>query len=320
MAKNLALNEGSQLPADTALIERTRDSIRASKADGTLRAYRADWRSFEAFTDQHKIEALPALPEAVAAFLQSEADQGRKASTLARRVAAIKFAHESAGMPTPTDSKIVKDAMKGLRRILGTRPDKKKPVTADMALKLIAHTDDSLTGLRDKAILLLGFAGAFRRSELAALTTDDLKFSDNGVDILIRRSKTDQAGEGQSVAIIRGRSACPVEAVKDWLEAAEITKGPVFRGLFKGGKRIRASAISDKAIYDLVKKYAAKAGLDAADFGAHSLRSGFLTSAAEAGASISKMQAVSRHKSVDVLIGYVRHADRYKDHAGDGLL
>jgi integrase len=186
---------------------------------------------------------------------------------------------------------------------------------AAMAAK--AGTD--LKGLRDRAILLLGFAGAFRRSELTALNLDDLRFCDGGLRVTIRKSKTDQEGMGSTIAIARGSIACPVDAVLAWVKAATIIKGPVFRPVTRTGK-ISAKRLSARAIAELVKTYARRAGLRAADFSGHSLRSGFLTSAAARGASIFKMMDVSRHKSIDTLRGYVRDAEMFRDHAGNGLL
>jgi integrase len=178
---------------------------------------------------------------------------------------------------------------------------------------------ERIKGLRDRALLLLGFGGAFRRSELVALDVADIEETDEGLRVTIRRSKTDQEGMGVTIAIARGGAYCPVRAVRAWLDAAGITEGPVFRPVRKGGK-VRDQRLSAKSVCDLVKAYADQVGLDGAAFGAHSLRSGFLTSAARRGASIFKMRDVSRHKSMDVLQTYVRDADLFRDHAGAGLL
>ena len=176
-----------------------------------------------------------------------------------------------------------------------------------------------LKGIRDRALLLLGFAGAFRRSELVALDVADLEETEDGFKIIIRRSKTDQEGYGATIAIVRGGATCPVKAVKAWLQGAGISDGPLFRPVAKGG-RVGARRLTGKSVCDLVKTYAKRLGLKAADFGAHSLRAGFLTSAARRGASVFKMRDVSRHKSMDVLQAYVRDADLFRDHAGAGLL
>jgi site-specific recombinase XerD len=184
---------------------------------------------------------------------------------------------------------------------------------------MITTAGTDMKGLRDRALLLLGFAGAFRRSELVALDLIDMEFCDGGLRVTIRRSKTDQECIGATIAIVAGSIVCPVKAVQAWLGAAGITIGPVFRPIGKGG-RVGGARLSDGAVANIVKAAARRVGLNAADFSGHSLRSGFLTSAASRGASIFKMMDVSRHKSVDTLRGYVRDADLFKDHAGAGLL
>jgi integrase len=178
---------------------------------------------------------------------------------------------------------------------------------------------DTLIGKRDRALLLLGFAGAFRRSELVALTVADLIEAEGGFRVLIRRSKTDQEGQGQEIAIPAGGKLRPVEAIKTWLAAARIATGPVFRPVAKGG-RVLPQPLTDRSVANIVKAYAAEAGLDPDLFSGHSLRAGFLTSAAEAGASLLKMAEVSRHASLDTLRGYVRRADLFRDHAGAAFL
>jgi integrase len=176
-----------------------------------------------------------------------------------------------------------------------------------------------MIGRRDRALLCLGFAGAFRRSELCALEVADLTEVPDGLRILIRRSKGDQEGQGQEVAIPRGYKLRPVEAVQTWLAAAEISSGPVFRAVTRGG-RVSCEAMVDDSAARIVKRYASRVGLDPASYAGHSLRSGFLTSAAEAGASIFKLSEVSRHKSLDTLRGYVRRVDLFKEHAGAAFL
>ena len=184
---------------------------------------------------------------------------------------------------------------------------------------MVALCPDSLIGKRDRALLCLGFAGAFRRSELCALEVADLTEVPDGLRILIRRSKGDQEGAGQEVAIPRGYKLRPVEAVQTWLNSAGITSGPVFRAVALGS-RMSETALADDSAARIVKRYAKRVGLDAAAYSGHSLRSGFLTSAAEAGASIWKLSEVSRHKSLDTLRGYVRRVDLFKEHAGAAFL
>jgi integrase len=177
----------------------------------------------------------------------------------------------------------------------------------------------TLKGKRDRALLALGFAMAARRSELVALQAEDLAKVPDGYRVTIRRSKTDQEGQGASIAVPRGARPRPIEAVQTWLTAAGITAGSVFRPVTKGGI-VGAAGLSASAVRSIVMAYARRAGLDPAAYGAHSLRAGFVTSAAAAGASVFKMQAVSRHRSMDVLAGYVRDADAFRDHAGAAFL
>jgi site-specific recombinase XerD len=176
-----------------------------------------------------------------------------------------------------------------------------------------------MKGLRDRALLLLGFAGAFRRSELVALDVADLEETEEGMRVAIRRSKTDQEGKGEVIGITRGSVNCPVKAVKTWLQATSITGGPLFRPVTKGS-RVGNSRLTDKSVAGIIKTYARRLGLNEADFSGHSLRSGFLTSVARRGASVFKMRDVSRHKSMDVLQSYIRDAELFRDHAGAGLL
>lgn len=299
-------------------LDRAVDLARQEKAPATRRAYGSDFRIFEAWCAGRGITALPATPETVAAFLASEVERGIKPSTIGRRVAAIRYAHRLACYSVPTDDERVKATVRGIRRSLGTAPRKKTPATAERVIAMTLATGDGVKALRDRALLLLGFAGAFRRSELVALDCKDIEETEAGLKITIRKSKTDQEGQGATIAIVPGSVACPVAALKSWRDAASITAGPVFRSVRKGGKvGVRLSA---QSVADIVKAAAGSLGLDPAVFAGHSLRSGFLTSAAKRGASLFKMMDQSRHRSVDTLRGYVRDAEIFKDHAGAGLL
>jgi site-specific recombinase XerD len=292
---------------------------RAEKAAATRRAYRSDFNLFRTWCETKRVSALPAQPETVSAFLAVEANRGAKPSTIGRRLAAIRYAHKLAGHEPPTNSEAVKATLRGIRRTTGSAPARKAPATADKIVAMVTMAGNDSKGLRDRAILLLGFAGAFRRSELVALDLTDLEFCNGGLRVRIRKSKTDQEGLGATIAIVPGSIACPVEATRNWIEAAGIAEGPLFRPVSRGSG-ISDHRLSDRAVADIVKAYARRVGLNAADFSGHSLRSGFLTSAARRGASIFKMMDVSRHKSVDTLRGYVRDAEIFRDHAGTGLL
>jgi site-specific recombinase XerD len=317
-------------------LARAADFARADKAENTRKAYRSDFTRFQAFCAQHRLSPLPATPQTLAAFLATEATQA-KASTIERRLAAIRYAHTLAGLKNPTDDERVKATARGIRRTLGTATAKKAPITDDtlgvilatLTAKSIALTakkrrktqgakpDRTIVDLRDRALLLLGFAGAFRRSELVALNVADLVETKQGLRVAIRRSKNTH--DVATVAIPRGRRTCPVLALKAWLAAATITKGPIFRRINKAG-RVLPDRLTAQSVALIVKARARRAGLDPEQFSAHSLRAGFLTSAARHGASLFKMMDVSRHRSLSTLKGYVRDGELFADHAGKGLL
>jgi site-specific recombinase XerC len=202
-------------------IEKAADLARQEKAQATRRAYVSDFAIFRGWCAGRGVSALPATPESVAGFLACEVDRGIRPSTIGRRVAAIRYAHKLAGHAVPTDDERVKATVRGIRRSLGTAPHKKTPATAERVIAMALGTGDGLKGLRDRALLLLGFAGAFRRSELVALDCEDIEENETGLKITIRHSKTDQEGEGATIAIVRGSIACPVEALKAWREFEE---------------------------------------------------------------------------------------------------
>jgi site-specific recombinase XerD len=301
-------------------IDRAASYARQDKAESTRAAYRSDFAIFRTWCASRGVNALPATPETVAGFLAAQAEAGLAASTISRRGAAIRYAHKLAGHERPTNSEVVKATLRGIRRAVGTAPKgRKAPMIAEIMHRVSRAAALDLKGLRDRALLLLGFGGAFRRSELVALNVEDVEFTDDGLRVTIRKSKTDQEGVGVTIAIVRGGACCPAKALREWLDTAKIESGPIFRPVRKGN-RVGDSRLTGKTVCVLVKAYAALIGLDATTIGAHSLRSGFLTSAARRGASVFKMRDVSRHKSMDVLQSYVRDADLFRDHAGAGLL
>ncbi len=300
-------------------VEAAASFAKAEKAVGTRRAYRSDFAIFQAWCADRGASALPAEPATVAAFLAWEANRQTRPSTIRRRVAAIRYAHKLTGHGGPTDDERVRATVRGIRRAVGTAPTKKTPATADRIMAMAPVASARLADLRDRALLLLGFAGAFRRSELVALDIEDIEETKEGLRVMIRRGKTDQEGKGTVIAIVRGAVTCPVAAYRAWIETAHISTGPVFRPIAKGG-RIKATRLTDRSVAKIIKAHAARIRLDPAAFSGHSLRAGFLTSAAAQGASIFKMIDVSRHRSVDTLRGYVRDAELFRDHAGAGLL
>ena len=293
-----------------------------SRAKSTWRAYRSDWQQFESWCGNVGLATLPAEPETIPMFVASQATAGLNPSTLTRRLAAIRLIHLGAGHPSPHNTIKVTEVMRGIRRNWGRPPDRKAPAI-DQVIKQMVDTVDQETakGQRDRALLLFGFAGAFRRSELVALNTWNLEYRDEGVKVTIDVSKTDQEAQGQTIAMVRQPKSpyCPVRALEDWLTVAKIERGALFLRMHRGDNvgKIRLSA---QSVAIIVKDYAHKVGLDSAQYSGHSLRRGFLTSAARNRASIFKMADQSRHKSLDVLRQYVQEEEMFKNNAGDGLL
>jgi site-specific recombinase XerD len=302
------------------LSESALDYGRAALSANTMRAYSGDWEEFQTWCADRGRGALPAAPATVANFASALAGAGKKVPTIARKLAAVRFFHRGAGQENPTDNAGVSAILKGIRRTVGTAPRQKAPATVDVIHALMARiAPDTLQGKRDRALLLLGFAGAFRRSELVAITVEDLTFSEEGVDVFLPKSKTDQEAKGQSVAVLNGKALKPADRLQEWLDAAEIITGPIFRRINRGD-HLRDEPLTAQTVALIVKRYAAAAGLDFEKLSGHSLRAGFVTSAAENRASISRIMEVTRHRDPRTVETYVRRADRFKDHAGDGFL
>jgi len=312
------------LPAlSVAEIDAARAFVEASRAPSTQRAYDADWRRFVLWCQQRATAALPASPALVAVYLSFLADRRLAPPSVARALAAIAHVHRRAGYVPPQstrDGMVITDALAGIRRSRPAPPDQEDPADAEILHHLLQSiTGNSLPALRDRALIAFGMALAARRSELVALDVADLAWEDKGVRVTIRRSKTDQEAMGVVVAVPDGRRLAPLPHLRAWLEAAGITAGAIFRPLWKGG-RVRDARLSDHAVARIIQARAAAAGLDPARYAGHSLRAGFVTAAARAGADIWKIQQVSRHKSMQVLSGYVRDAGLFDDHAGDPFL
>ena len=295
----------------------------ASRAASTRLIYDADWRRFQTWCAARGVPPLPADPVAVARFCAGEAEAGRAPSTITRRLAAIGWAHKLAGLKPPQHADgggAIAEVMAGIRRSRAAPPAQKAAADADVLRDMLrACSGDELRAVRARAVLAIGFAGAFRRSELVALRVEDIRRDAEGIRVVIRRSKADQEGEGAMVAIPHGDRLRPVAALDAWLAAARVAEGFVFRRIGRAGQ-VTDEPMSDRAVARLVQAVARAAGYDPALFGGHSLRAGFITSAARTGASIFKIQEISRHRSLQVLAGYVRDAQIYRDHAGSGFL
>ena len=237
-----------------------------------------------------------------------------KTSTIGRRVAAIGYAHRLLDLPDPTTSETVRRQVRGIRRTIGAA-QKKAPVTAEILAAMFSHVPAGIAGQRDHALLEIGFSGAFRRSELVALDVADLIDDRDGLRNTIRKSKTDQEGEGQEIAVPHGRHVRPVEAVREWMAAAGMTEVAMFRPVSRSG-RVLDGRLTDKSVSDIVKRYAATIGLSVADFGGQSLRAGFVTTAADRDVSETRNMDVIRHKETRIVRGYIRRANAFKGHAG----
>lgn len=291
----------------------------ASKAPATWQAYHADMRAFRAWCLGHDRDPLPAAPSSVALFLRHEAARGLKVSSIARRVSSIAYAHREAGHRSPTDDPHLKAIWAGLRRTLGVAPRRVAPATTDVIRRMLATCNDDTGGLRDRALLLVGFSGAMRRSELASLDVGDVAAVPEGRLVIIRRSKTDQEGAGQEVAIPFGSdpALCPVRQLDAWVDATAIEDGPLFRRVDRHGNV--GARLSGRAVAEVVKRRARAAGLDPTQFSGHSLRAGFATAAAQGGARELDIARQTRHKSLEMLRIYVRKASAFEDNAAARL-
>jgi integrase len=304
-----------------SLAGQAREFAAAAKAENTLRAYAADWNDFRDWCMAHQLPALPAPPDTVALYLTDRAGT-LKTSSLARRLTTINRAHEAAGHPSPATMRhaVVSEVWKGIRRKKGTAEEGKKPfLTADLR-KIIAELPDDLQGKRDRALLLAGFAGGFRRSELARLRLEDFKETPEGMVAWLRRSKTDQEGQGRPVALPYGSDplTCPVRALQSWIQAAAISAGPLFRAVDQLGM-VSAQALAADSVAWIVKRAVRRAGMEPAEYSGHSLRSGLATQAAMNGASELAIMKQTGHRSLATVRKYIRDGALFRDNAATKL-
>jgi integrase len=300
-------------------LEQAREFIRASKAENTLRGYRSDWRNFVAWCEGHGVCPLPAMPEVVASYIAECAGRLR-VGTIQRRLNPIAEAHKAVGVESPTSSGMVRNTLKGIRRRLGVAPAQKAPALTEDIRAMIGVADDGLIGLRDRALILLGFAGAFRRSEVVGLDVGDLDFGKDGLTIILRRSKTDQTAEGRKIGIPYGSNpdTCPVRILQSWLEVDGLAEGPVFRSINRHG-RLCPGRLAPADVARVVKKLALRAGLDPARYAGHSLRAGHATSAAIAGASERSIMKQTGHRSVQMVRRYIRDGSLFRENSAGKL-
>lgn len=306
----------------TTLAGRAEAFAAAARSPRTRLAYASDWRDFLAFCARQQLApALPVDPATVALYLTDLAARA-KASTVTRRAAALSQIHQLAGHSSPTELPALRKLLAGIRRSLGTAPAVKRPLLASDVAAIVRQLPATRIGLRDRALLLVGFAGAFRRSELAALNWEDLEEQPQGLAVTIRRSKTDAEGQGRKVGLPRGREACPVAALAAWREECGATlggatSGPVFRRVDRHGRLL--ARLSGQAVALVVKRRAAAIGLEASEFSGHSLRAGLATSAALAGKSERAILLQTGHRSTAMLRRYIRNGSLFQDNAAEGI-
>lgn len=287
--------------------------IEAALSENTRRAYRQDLDDFLRWHGG----GLPCTPEVLAAYV---ADRAQRLSpyTISRRVVAISRAHTSQGLPDPSKADLVRTVLRGIRKTHGVPQRQAAPLLKHDLLELLPSTTD-VHSLRDRALILLGFAAALRRSELVALDVQDLSIVEHGLIVHVRRSKTDQAGGGHKIAVPYGRTtACPVKAVACWLQAGSLTEGAIFRPISKGGA-VQPARLSSQSVALILRQRAAAAGLNIANLSAHSLRAGLATSAAQAGIAAHKIQMQTRHRSLEMLLRYIRDGNLFDDNAAGFL-
>lgn len=310
----------------TALQARANEYAAGSRAINTRRAYKWGWKPFEAWCRREKLAALPASGETLARYLADMADNGFAVASIKLALTAISQQHEAAGVENPRGTRAVRDVSKGIRRTKSVRQVQKAPILIPMLRAMVAALPrGTKSSIRDAAILLLGFSGAFRRSELVSLQLEDIEFTGDGVRILLRKSKTNQEGKPDWVNIPNGEheETCPVRALKSWITelcAALFDlhpRGPVFREITRYGN-IKAG-LTARAVAEVVKARASAAGFDPAMYSGHSLRSGLATSAAQAGKPEREIMAQTRHKSTEVLRRYIRAVTPFAANAAKGI-
>jgi integrase len=292
----------------------------ASHAMATKEAYAKDWRAFTGWCDKMGLSALPADPSTVVLYMTFRAELGRKPSVLDRELTTISIAHTNLNLVSPRQHPDVRRLMKGIRRTKGTRQRQATPLLPKSLRAISAGLPDKLAASRDRALLLIGFAGAFRRSELVALKIEDVTFVDNGLEIWLRRSKTDQDAKGQKKGIPFGSdpATCPVRALRAWLAESHLKMGSIFRPIDKYGN-VRMGTLSDRSVARIVKQRAAEIGLPSELMSGHSLRSGLATAAAQANKSANDIMRQTGHKSLNMVQKYIREATLFNNNAASGI-
>ncbi len=297
----------SDLVTDVKSLElETLNNLKSSKALNTLRAYKADYKDFASFCIKNGFKPMPSEPKIITLYL-THLSKSSKFSTLKRRLASISVIHKLSGHYIDVKHPMITENLMGIKRILGSHQKAKKPILINdlkLIINLIDKEKSETNRFKNRALILVGFAGGFRRSELVAILYEDLDFVPEGVKIFVKRSKTDQSGEGMTKGIpyFTNPEYCPVVSLKKWIEKSEIKSGKIFD-------------ISDKSVALTIKKYAALAGLDSNKYSGHSLRSGFATSTAELGAEERSIMAMTGHKTTQMVRRYIQEANLFKNNA-----
>ena len=303
-----------------ALQEETLINLKNSKANNTVRAYKSDFNDFGLFCVQNGFKSLPTTPDIISLYLSYLSSKDIKVSTLKRRLVSIKVLHKLKGHYLDSKNPIIIETLMGIKRRKGSIQKGKKPILINNLKEIINAIDkqnkEEIKKFRDRSIILIGFAGGFRRNEIVSLNCEDLDFVQEGLKIDIRRSKTDQFGEGFTKALPYFDSSqyCPVLSLKKWIEVSKITSGPVFRRFSKGSK-LSKNRLTDQTVALLIKEYLKLAGIDNKNYSGHSLRSGFATSAAESGVEERSIMAMTGHKSTEMVRRYIKEANLFKNNA-----
>ena len=302
------------------LQEETLLNLQNSKANNTVRAYKSDFNDFGIFCAQNGFKSLPSEPKVVSLYLTHLSTKDAKMSTLKRRLVSIGVIHKLKGHYLDTKHPTIIENIMGIKRRKGSVQKSKKPILINSLKKIINAIDhldkEEIKKLRDRSIILIGFSGGFRRNEIVSLDYDDLDFVPEGLKINLRRSKTDQFGEGFTKALpfFDSSQYCPVVSLKKLLDISKINSGPVFRSFVKGSK-LSEKRLTDQTVATLIKEYLNLAGIDSKNYSGHSLRSGFATSAAESGAEERNIMAMTGHKSTEMVRRYIKEANLFKNNA-----
>ena len=303
-----------------ALQEETLLNLQSSKASNTVRAYKSDFSDFGVFCAQNGFKSLPSEPKVVSLYLTHLSTKDAKMSTLKRRLVSIGVIHKLKGHYLDTKHPSIIENIMGIKRRKGSVQKGKKPILISSLKQIINAIDqqnkEEIKKFRDRSIILIGFSGGFRRNEIVSLDYDDLDFVQEGLKINIKRSKTDQFGEGFAKALpyFDRSQYCPVVSLKKWIEISKITSGPVFRRFVKGSK-LSENRLTDQTVALLIKEYLNLAGIDSKNYSGHSLRSGFATSAAESGVEERSIMAMTGHKSTEMVRRYIKDANLFKNNA-----